>query len=138
MADPFLVLSTTSSIITLLEFTWKLFGESKAIYDSKTGESDDGAVLGSVASDIRRLNDAIKVSPGCDKDLRNLIAQSQAVAQELLDALDEMKIRGDKTRWKSFVAALNEVWHKGKVETFQRRLAQLQGQVASHVQVLIL
>ncbi|KAK5663818.1 hypothetical protein OQA88_21 [Cercophora sp. LCS_1] len=136
MADPFTVLGATSSIITLVEFSWKLLSSAETVY--QLGESEDHAVLSTIAEDVKRLATPIVASPDHDQSLRDLVEQSVSIAQDLLEALEALKIQGEITVWKSFLVALKDVWKKKKIEAFSHRLAKLQSQVASHVQMVIL
>ena len=136
--DPFTVLGTASSIITLLEFTWKLFGDTKMIYKSATSESEDNAVLSTIAEDVARLGDAVILLLECGDSLRVLINDAQGIARDLCGALNRLKVQGTKTVWKSFVVALKDVWGRRDIETFSHRLAKLQQQIASHIQTQIL
>jgi hypothetical protein len=138
MPDPFTVLGTASSIIAFLEFSWKLLADTRTIYKSATGENEDNQILSIIAEDISRLGYAIIVSSAAGDDLQVLVKESQKIAQDLLEALTTLKVQGKNTTWKCFMVALKEVWRKGKIEAFSQRLAKLQAQVASHVQMLIL
>lgn len=138
MSDPFTALGAASSIVALLEFAWKLLANTKKICTTATGETDDQATLSAIAEDVSRLGDAITISPRCEQDLMNLVKESKKVALDLLEALAELKVQGENSVWKSFAVALRTVWKKGKIEAFSYRLAKLQGQVASHVQLMIL
>ena len=138
MADPISSLGTATNIITLVEFTWKLLTSTKNVYQSATGENENNLVLAMVAEDIKNLSDAIDASPGNGKDMQTLVQTSRKIAGELLKALDHLKVKGKKTVWKSLTVALKDVWHKGKIEEFSQRLAQLQAQVASHMQISLL
>ncbi|KAI1256787.1 hypothetical protein MGN70_001913 [Eutypa lata] len=138
MADPISSLGTATNIITLVEFTWKLLTNTKNVYQSATGENENNLVLAVVAEDIKNLSDAIDASPGSGKDMQTLVQTSRKIAGELLKALDHLKVKGKKTVWKSLTVALKDVWHRGKIEEFSQRLAQLQAQVASHMQISLL
>lgn len=138
MSDPFSVLSTTSGIISLLEFTWKLLAETRTIYRSSVGTTEECIVLSTVANDVKSLGKAITDSPSCGEGLLKLVEESRRIVDELLAAVDSLTVKGDKNAWKSFAAALKQVWKKGKLEEFSKRLSWIQGQVASNVQVMIL
>lgn len=137
MADPFTALGTASSIITLLELAWKLLAETHSVYKSAAGQSDDNLFLSAIAEDVTRLNNNIVASSACSNDLRDLIDMSRKVGEELLGALNGLQAK-DATVWKSFTVALKDVWNKGKIETFSKRLMKLQSRVASHIQQEIL
>ncbi|KAK1752365.1 hypothetical protein QBC47DRAFT_306088 [Echria macrotheca] len=136
MADPFTVLGATSSILTLVEFSWKLLSSAAAVY--RTGESKDHAVLSTIAADIRQLAAPIVASPEYDQSLRDMIKESEAIAKALLDALEALKIQGKATVWKSFMVALKDVWKRKDIDAFSQRLVKLQSQVASHVQMVVM
>lgn len=137
MADPFTALGTASSIITLLELAWKLLAETHSVYKSAVGQSDDNLFLSAIAEDVTRLNNNIVASSACSNELRDLVDMSRKVGEELLGALNELQAK-DRTVWKSFTVALKDVWNKGKIETFSKRLMKLQSRVASHIQQEIL
>ncbi len=127
-----------SSIIALLEFSWKLLADTRTIYKSATGVGEDHALLSTIAEDVRRLSDTITCSPASCDDLKALVAESRAVAEHLLKVVTKLQVQGEKNAWNSFRAALKSVWKRGEIEAFSQRLAKLQGQIASHVQLLIL
>ncbi|KAM0552653.1 hypothetical protein ACHAPJ_007750 [Fusarium lateritium] len=138
MADPLTALGTASAIITLLEFSWKILSNTKNVYQSATGQNDDNLVLAIVARDVKSLGDNIIASTFTENDMEDLVRTSQDIAEDLLKAIDNLKVKGDRTVWKSFTIALKDVWGKRKVEEFSRRLAKLQLQVASHIQLCLL
>ncbi|KIL85966.1 hypothetical protein FAVG1_10935 [Fusarium avenaceum] len=138
MVDPLTALGTASAIITLVEFSSKILTNTKAIYQSATGQNDDTIVLAIVARDVGILGDAITASSWTDNNMNDLVYTSQEIARDLLQAIDKLKVKGDKTVWKSFRLALKDVWTKRKLESFSQRLATLQAQVASHIQLLLL
>lgn len=136
MADPLAALGAASSIITLIEFSWKLFSSTKEVYQSATGQNEDNLVLEIVTKDVTRLNESINSSSsGLDSDLKALIKEARKVSDDLLKALDRLKAKHGTTVWTSFHVALKDVWKKDQIEGFSRRLARLQNQVASHIQL---
>lgn len=137
MADPFTVLGTASSVITFVEFTWKLLSGTRSVYKSAAGQSDENVFISVITEDVSRLNDKIVASPECSNDLRDIADKSRKVACELLGALRELQAK-DATVWKSFKVALKDVWSKGKIEALSQRLEKLQRRVASHIQLDIL
>ncbi|KAI2778896.1 hypothetical protein F4815DRAFT_227104 [Daldinia loculata] len=138
MADPFTALGTASSILTFVEFTWKLFASTYTIYKSATGENEDTTTLLTITKDVTRFGDAIILVPGCEDDLRVLVEEAQSIARDLHEALSKLKVRGTNTGWKSFKAALKEVWQSSQVKTFSERLSKLQTQIILHIQMLTL
>lgn len=138
MADPFIALGVAGNIVALLEFSWNLLAETRTIYKSATGAGENNALLSTIANDVTRLSDAINLSPASGDDLKALVLESRGIAKDLLEAVTRLKVQGENNTWKSFKAALKSVWKRGEIEAFSRRLAMVQGQIASHVQLLIL
>jgi len=137
MADPFAALGLAGNIITLIDFTCKLFAGAHTIYRSHTGTSDENAVLEVIVRDISSFSGAIFVEQARSEQLRLLAAESKRVAEELLRALERLKVQGRNTRWGSLKAALREVWSRSEVENLEKSLSKLQAQVTAHIQHLM-
>jgi hypothetical protein len=59
------------------------------------------------------------------------------VADEILNALEKLKVHGRKSRWMSLKAALSDVWSRDEIENLEQRLSKLQAQVSAQVQHLM-
>ena len=136
-ADPFMALGLAANIITFVDFVWKLCSGADAIFHSPSGSSDENAVLEVIAHDVRSLGDAVIVEQAHSEDLRALATQSKRVAEEVLGALERLKVQGNNTRWKSLKVALKDVWGRGEIHNLEQRLLKLQAQVTAHVQHLM-
>jgi hypothetical protein len=137
MADPFAALGLAGNIITLIDFTWKLFAGAHTIYRSHAGTSDENVVLEVIVRDISSLSGAVIVEQARSEKLQLLAAESKRVAEELLHALEKLKAKGRNTRWGSLKAALKEVWSRGEIENLEKSLSKLQAQVTAHIQHLM-
>ncbi len=137
MADPFSALGLAGNILTFVDFTWKLLSGAHDIYQSQSGTSGQNAVLTLVARDVASLSDKVSTGQGNSEDLRALATESQRVANEVLDALQKLKVKGPNTRWTSFKVALKDIWNRAEIEDLEQRLSKLQVQVTAHVQHLM-
>ena len=134
MADPFSALGLAGNIITFVDFTWKLFSGAYTIYRSESGTSDKNAVLQVIAGNVRSLSGAVMVEHAHSQDLQSLAAETKRVAEQILDALEKLKVNGSKSRWASLKVALKEVWSQSEINNLETTLSKLQAQVAAHVQ----
>ena len=134
MADPFSALGLAGNIITFVDFTWKLFSGAYTIYRSESGTSDKNAVLQVIAGNVRSLSGAVMVEHAHSQDLQSLAAETKRVAEQILNALENLKVNGSKSRWASLKVALKEVWSQSKINNLETTLSKLQAQVTAHVQ----
>ncbi|KAE9373908.1 hypothetical protein N431DRAFT_374559 [Stipitochalara longipes BDJ] len=135
--DPLTALGLASNVVQFVDFAAKLIGESQKIYKSVSSASEDHIILDTVASDIHRLCDSILIPEGCSDTLKQLTGDTRRISQELLGVLEKLTVKGQKTRWKSFVVAVRGVLGQEEIDSLARRLSRLQGQLNTHIQALI-
>jgi hypothetical protein len=135
--DPITALGLASNVVQVVDFAAKLIGESQKIYKSVSSASEDHIILDTVACDIHRLCDSITVPEGCSDTLKQLTDDTKRISQELLGVLEKLTVKGQKTRWKSFVVAVRGVLGQEEIDSLARRLSRLQGQLNTHIQALI-
>ena len=138
--DPVAALGLAASIVTFIDFSWKLLYEVKDLNDSSTGASLEHDTLEKISNDLLSLNNdltapsAINAIPA---PIRDLAGQCKDVTIELLDVLNDLKVRGPHKRWKSFVQALRSVWKKEEIEGLIKRLERLRDELQFRLQVLL-
>jgi len=130
--DPLSALGLAGNIITFVDFSWKILAEANSIYKSPTGASEEAAFLEKIVRDVNGHADALAAFPG-DGQLRELANETRAIASELLNGLSMLQARTGRSRWKSFVVALKEVWGRDKTESLLKRLQMLQDRINSHL-----
>jgi hypothetical protein len=131
--DPITALGIAGNVVTFVDFAWTVLSEARTIYRSSDGASDEAGFLDTLVSDVRRQHNGLISDPTAPKDLLTLIDKSKRIASELLKALADLQAQPKRSKWKSFVAALKEVWGKNKTESLLNRLLNLQGQINSHL-----
>jgi hypothetical protein len=73
---------------------------------------------------LYRLTSKLRDFPNIvDEELRDLCRDCDVAATELLAALEQLKIRGTKTTWKSLGKALRSIWGERKMASLEKRLA---------------
>ena len=70
--DPFTAIGFASNILTFVDFTWKLFTETREIYESSSGLTENVRTIESVARDATELSNTITLSATYDDNLREL------------------------------------------------------------------
>jgi hypothetical protein len=63
--------------------------------------------------------------------------EAKWVSQELHGAPDKLRIKGRKTKWKSFIMAIREVWSQEEVNSITNPLLRQQAQLNTYIKVLI-
>ena len=136
--DPVSAVGLSGNVIQLVDFVCKLIQESRDIYTSASGLVGKGnSVLKEIAVDINRLTNQIRISPDHSGELRSLASKAQAVSQEILVTLQKLTVDGEKTRWKSFRAALKAVWTQDKLDEMSASLRDIQSQINMHLHTLL-
>jgi len=142
--DPLSVLSVTSAVVQLIDFTGKLVGGTYRIYKAGTGDTPKTSELKSITNNLITLNRGVEKSLISKKgtglgsqnehDLYNLCMDCNQVAQELITALQ--KLQGQRTNvWDSFRHALLTIWTTDNVNSLQERVGNFKQQISMHILV---
>lgn len=136
-ADPFTALGIASNVIQFVDFTWKLVIGSRTIYHSSEGASENNLVLRVILADVCRLSHKMSTS-GNDSSLDDLTRECKTIAARLVELLQELTVKGKRTKWRCFAVAIKEVWSKDEIDELSSRLAKLQNQLTLHLQWLLM
>jgi hypothetical protein len=141
--DPLSALGLASNVVQFVDFSWKLLSSGNTIYHSKNGALLENQEVEMIADDMSQLTHRLHKSlvltrksallTEAEKELMSLSQACEAVAKELLAALDKLKIKGKRHRWNSFLGALMTVWTEDKVAAIRRRLEEFRSQLDTHV-----
>ena len=137
--DPVAAFGLAANVLQFGSFCWKLIDEAKEIYDSSSGASQENDLLKFVAGKISFFNDKLTAPSalGAIPDsIRSLASQCKDVADELLNVLDKVKVKGERKKWKSFLQALRSVWTKKQIESLVWRLEKLREAIQLGLQVI--
>jgi hypothetical protein len=103
--------------------------------------------LGIVINDLLRLTEQLKESSHLEKEIRTLSMDEQAleaiasncssIGQELLGALDLLKVQGQKRKWKSFYQAFKALWKQGELDAIMTRLSSFREELELHLLISI-
>lgn len=125
-----------SSIISFVDFGSKLLSKAREIAISADGALSENLDLELVTEDLRNLSDNLRDGSGLrslsEQKLVHLRRGCVEVADQLIDALDRLKIKQDKTPFKSFQQAIKILWKKEKLEELTQRLSLYRQQLDTH------
>lgn len=140
MIDPLAALGLAGNIVQFVDFSYVLVCESKALYESRTGATADNVLIETIITDLDLLNAKLTApsAPGQIPDpIRSLASQCKQVATDLLNVLDDIKVKGSHKKCKSFIQALRSVWKKEEIEALVRRMESLRSEMQFRLQVMM-
>lgn len=136
--DPLSAFSLATNILTFVEFSCKLIADSRAVYKSAAGTSENSRVLKTIATQIIQQNSHLVSFPTHPEGLQALCVECNNVASDLLLAIKKLERKGKNRGWESFKVALRESWDQAKIDNLEEKLQLLQQQLIVRIQFLIL
>jgi len=138
--DPFTSLGIACNILQLCGIAWKLSSGTHAIYTSLNGATTNTLALDAIVESVNALSGSISMAntDNISDRLERLCQLSVDVAAELTGILESLKATQSKRKWRqSFVVAWREIRTKKQIKEFADRLQQLQTQIVTELQVLV-
>ena len=131
------IFSLVGNVVQFVEFSSKLIAKSTELYRSSEGALGENIEVEAATNHLVLLNSKIKDSATTTSDdaLDRLCESCNSAADELLAALDKVKVKGKQNRWKSIRKALRSVWSKEQIRELEGRLAKLREELNLHVLV---
>jgi hypothetical protein len=135
-----------SSIVQLLDFSCKLFSETRKVYSSGKSAVEDTEDVLSITTRLRDLSEAISSdSPkrrdiaknSLNHELRSISREWMEVANSLIAALENIRTKGTPTIWLSFQLCLMTTWKKSDIEAMEKRLNGLRSQMIAVMQAML-
>ncbi|KAF2793356.1 hypothetical protein K505DRAFT_337878 [Melanomma pulvis-pyrius CBS 109.77] len=131
-----------SNILQFIDFGCNLLAETRQIHSSTSGASDKNIELEQTAEKLIHLSASISTiglnrASALELRLRNMEAEIVKIANELLGAIDKIKLQTQHGKLRSFVHALRQVWKSRDIEKMAERLGRLQSQLNTHLLVML-
>jgi hypothetical protein len=135
-----------SNIVQLLDFSCKLFSETRKVYSSGKSAVEDTEDVLSITTRLRDLSEAISSDSlkrrgisknSLDHELRSISRECTEAANSLIAALENVRIKGTPTIWLSFQVCLMTIWKKSKIEAMEKRLNGLRSQMIAVMQAML-
>ncbi len=123
------------NIVQFVDFSGKLISKSAQLYHSSKGALPENTGIETATNHLVLLNNKLKdaATSFSDGALESLCISCNTVAEELLAALEKVKVKGEQGKWKSIRKALRSVWSKEEIEGLERRLARFREEVNLHI-----
>ncbi|KAJ2898660.1 hypothetical protein MKZ38_003773 [Zalerion maritima] len=138
--DPATAAGFAASILTFIDFSWKLVKGSYEIYHRPTGASKSDAQLSTVLEDLddlaRGLKAEVKESPHREP-LEKLAEECTNVGEELSSILDGLKRKEGNKVWRSLEAKWKSMRKEQEVACLEDRLGSLRMQLLLRLVSLI-
>jgi len=140
MLDPLTALSIAGNIVQFIDFSIKLVAKGNEVYNSEDGTSIGNAELEVIAKDLQEINCRLQGAPDTgtaeDEALHKLAEQCEAVARELLQALEKLTVQGTANRrWNSVRQALKGLMRRDEVDAIVLRLQRFREELNLHILV---
>jgi len=151
--DPLSALSVAETIIQFVDFSGTLFKNGRELYKSSSGASSVNQEIDLVVTNIRaavfKIRRFLEVgSPAAAAGSLNPTEQTEGdalrricdgtvvIAEEILQRLESLKVKGSKHRkWESVWKAVQSSWSEGEIKSLLGRLSGFKE--ALNLQILV-
>lgn len=127
-----------SNIVQFIEFGCNLLAESRELHLSTTGSLDRNIEFETISKRLKYLTDKLtstisQSGSAIEENLMLIAADGSAVANELLQAIEEVKMKTQHGKWGCFVHALRHIWKNKRIEKMAGKLESLQLQINTYM-----
>lgn len=135
--DPVSILGVAANALQFVDFGLKILFRTKELHkQSATKENID---IEAIATHLREtLAQFNTYSLPTSSAAVTLQSRCVAIINELIQAVNDLKVSGQATRWKSFRKAIKAIRSKDKIDDWIRRLGALRDEYNLEVEVEIL
>jgi hypothetical protein len=119
------------NIVQFIDFSGKLLAKSAQLYRSGECALAENIDFERATNDLVLLNKKLKdgATVTGDKALESLCLSCHTVADELLAALNKLKVKGKHQKWESIRKAIGSVRSKEDIEQLERRLSTFREEI---------
>jgi hypothetical protein len=145
MAEAIAALGLAANIVQFIGFGTKVLSTGHSLYKSGSGKKflDENQEIKIITQSLNQLVKGLTSSEASTNpsssvsqteiNLRNLAAQCNDIASELLRAVGKLDIEGKSGRWDSFRTALKSVLAESKIEKIRQRLDKFRQEIIVHI-----
>lgn len=133
--DPITIISLLGNVIQFVEFSNDLVSKSVQLYQSSNGTLAELTDTMTATNHLLGLNYKLKdaAAKTDDKALKDLCISCESTADELLMALDKVRVKNKHRKWESIRKALLTVWSRDEIAELEQRLARLRDELNMHI-----
>lgn len=138
--DPFTTLSTAGNVLQFLQFVGSLLNSTRKLHASASGITVENEHVHDIYSKLIVFNESLQRRYENDPqgattktsihgpEIVSCASACQQDCEELLRIVMKLRIKPDSRSryWRSFQAALSEVWNSGEIKDLKERIAQRQ------------
>ena len=126
-----------ASLLQFIDFTSKLVASSSELYRSSDGLLDENRQIETATNHLVLLNTKVKEAAvsASDEPLNQLSEACKATADELITALNKLKIHGSHSKRTTIRKALQAAWCKEDISQLEARLSRFRNQLNLHILV---
>lgn len=134
MMETLAIIGLVSNIVQFLDFSGRLISKSAQLYRSGDALAEN-VDIETATSHLILLNDKLKDAATATSDgaLESLCKSCDTVANMLLVALENVKVKDKQRKWESMRKALKSIWNKKDIEELERRLAGFREVLNLHI-----
>jgi hypothetical protein len=131
------IIGLVGNIVQFVDFSGNLISKSTELCRSSEGALAEHIDIETATNHLVLLNSKLKDAATITGDgaLESLCMSCGTAAENLLAALDKIKVKDKQYKWKSIRKALRSVWSKEEIEDLERRLATFREELNLHVVV---
>ncbi|MCJ1437265.1 hypothetical protein MMC27_006651 [Xylographa pallens] len=136
MVDPFTALSLAGTVVQFVDYGSKLIKEGSELYHSAGGALPVNAELEKITVNLKEITKKLESSARTDTGstgdtketgaLRSLAESCSEAADELLNVLEDLKVKGTNRQWQSLRQALRSSHKKDEIRKIEKKLDKLQ------------
>ncbi|KAK5049488.1 hypothetical protein LTR84_004417 [Exophiala bonariae] len=131
-------LALAGNIIQFVDFAIKLFKEGQELYSSAEGVSTEALELGSITQAVKQYAQVLHASSSVKNTSRGGLAdithQCEALADELLSLLEELRVKDNQSRkWATFKVAVTSIRKSRTIADLEKRLSRMQALMSQFV-----
>lgn len=138
--DPVTAVALAGNLLQFVQFVVGLFNDARKLHASATGTSSNNDHIQDICGMLIDFDEqfqqpqpapSINITGATsrhEKQLAKLTTSCKQDCEVLLEKMNKLKVIGAKgpKHWRSFRAALSEVWKSGEIEEYMTRIANRQ------------
>lgn len=134
--QPLAAIGLAGNILQFLNFTRDTISDSHQIRTCIFNSLKEYADLEDLTSHLKDLSGRLQASSEpADLVLEQLSSRCREVAEELLEALESLRIKGKPTRFQSIRKTLMVLWGRTRLRILEERLAGFRHELNLHITV---
>lgn len=131
-------LQVASAIIELTVLGARVLFKARNIYTSTTCVPAEVETLSGISWELISLSKKLKSSELSSFGLEGITHRCESVTEQLLSIIRDITVKGEKTAWKSLVAAIRHLIKDKRIEHIKRDIGELQVQLGLHLHNILL